>query len=96
MNYKLAKWEQVRQTALRLAGYLCQECKRHGITNPNDLHVHHVNPADERPDLIYDQRNLFVCCQKHHNEFEDRATGRLTKKGELLRMRVNRRTGITG
>lgn len=93
-RYKSARWEQTRQTALRLAGYVCQECKRHGVTSPDNLHVHHINPRDARPDLFYDQRNLYVLCQRHHNEMEDRTTGDLTRKGALLRDRLNRRRGI--
>lgn len=89
--YKSTKWKNARETSLRLAGYVCQECKRHGITNPNDLHVHHVNPIEERPDLMLDQRNLYVCCAGCHNQFEDRNTNQLTKKGEELRARMNRR-----
>lgn len=93
-RYKSARWDHTRQTALRLAGYVCQECKRHGRTTPDRLHVHHINPRDERPDLFYDQRNLYVLCQEHHNAMENRTTGGLTVKGENLRRRLNRHRGI--
>lgn len=34
------------------------------------LHVHHVEPVDERPDLAFDEENCVTVCATHHPMLE--------------------------
>ena len=91
--YNSKSWDRVRQYIRKRDGYLCQECKRYG-KRTTAKEVHHVNPLKERPDLALDERNLLTLCLKCHAEMDDRLTGGLTKKGEELRNRTNRKYGL--
>lgn len=94
MNYKNKRWKRVRAAAMKRAEHKCEECYRAGKLTYQNLHGHHVNPVWERPDLMYNSDNIYICCQEHHNSFEDRSTGVLSKDGEKLRKRINRKYGL--
>ena len=51
---------------------LCERCEENGIIRPMD-EVHHILPADERPDLFYSLDNLmslcFLCHKQVTNEY---------------------------
>ena len=91
--YNTSKWERTRNAVLRRDSYQCQECKRYGRIR-EAKHVHHVFPIEHYPELALDRRNLISLCQQCHNAMHDRDTHELSEKGEQLRERVRKRTGI--
>ena len=64
--YHSGRWKRKRAAILRRDGYLCQRCKRYGKQVPAVV-VHHIQHADERPDLIYTDSNLISLCSQCHN-----------------------------
>ena len=83
MNYKSARWKRKRQVILKRDSYLCKECLRYGKTTPATS-VHHIKPVESNPELKYDNKNLYSCCNECHNSFHNRLTGELTDKGMRL------------
>ena len=94
MIYETAKWERVRKSILRRDGYMCQECKRYGKRREGN-HVHHIFPVEHYPELAWEPKNMITLCQNCHNAMHDRDTHELSKKGEQLRERIKRKTGIS-
>lgn len=92
--YKTKAWRMKSKYIRERDEYLCQHCLRTGY-RIDGREVHHVNPLRERPDLALDERNLILLCAACHNRMEDRTAGRLTREGEKLRARINRKYGIT-
>ncbi len=88
--YKRKTWRHIRESVLTRDEYLCQECKRIGKSTPAE-HVHHIFPAAERPDLIFNMDNLVSLCKCCHNAMHERGTDTLTTKGEDLKRRTVRR-----
>lgn len=67
--YTSPEWLAVRDLALardadcilrRFVGGRCS----------GSLHVHHIEPRAERPDLALDLENLVTCCAGHHPSIE--------------------------
>ena len=87
MNYTDKKWRRKREVILKRDEYLCRECKRYGITSGATT-VHHIKPADDYPELRYNNKNLYSSCSKCHNSFHDRVTNELTQKGMDLLKRI--------
>lgn len=65
-DYTGRRWERKRQAILRRDGYMCRECRRYGRARAATI-VHHVKPADEYPELAWDDDNLVSLCQACHN-----------------------------
>lgn len=63
-------------------GFECQECKRRGVKTSSSL-VHHINQAEDRPDLFWSDDNLISLCSKCHEKMHDRLTGRLSRLGSF-------------
>ena len=55
--------------------------------------VHHVFPRDQFPELEWCTWNMISLSQEMHNRMHDRETGRLTKEGRDLLLRIARREG---
>lgn len=73
-DYKSARWKRKRESILKRDGYMCQRCKRYGRT-VSATTVHHIQHADERPDLAFESRNLISLCSACHNkEHPEKAT----------------------
>lgn len=81
------RWRRLRARVLRRDGYLCQEAARYGRSE-EATHVHHVWPADDFPELAYEEWNLVSLSQSAHDAMHDRLTGRLTALGESWRRRT--------
>ena len=80
-NYKGARWERHRAFVLRRDKYKCRECARFGRVTPADT-VHHVNPAEEYPELFWMAWNCVSLCSACHNKMHVRGTRTLTDLGK--------------
>lgn len=93
MNYCHKTWRAIRAAVLRRDEYLCQECRRYGITT-DGTEVHHVLPVEQcvggYERLKYDSRNLVTLCRDCHNAMHNRTDDTLTERGETLL----RRSGV--
>lgn len=81
------RWRQLRERALSRDGYLCQESKRYGKRVDAEV-VHHIWPAEQWPEYAYCLWNLVSLSGAAHDAMHDRATGKLTAKGESWRRRT--------
>ena len=65
--YHTSRWTKLQKTILSAYSYLDQwELARKKITPANT--VHHIVPADERPDLFFDPSNLVPLSRASHDE----------------------------
>lgn len=60
------RWDEASK-AYRRKHPLCVRCLNEGRTTPTEL-VDHITPADERPDLFWDESNWQSLCRPHHAE----------------------------
>ena len=60
--YHSPEWRKLRAKAIQELGPTCYAC---GSTTR--IHIDHVIPIAERPDLALDLRNLRPLCQRCHN-----------------------------
>lgn len=67
MDYKSKRWRHKAEQIKRRDKYLCQECLRYGRRTEATT-VHHIEPAEARPDLAYKNSNLISLCAKCHNK----------------------------
>lgn len=72
--YKSRRWQHKKRRILRRDKYLCQNCKRYGRHTPA-TDVHHIQHADERPDLWFDNDNLVSLCRGCHNKMHPEKGG---------------------
>ena len=86
-DYKSTRWERLRASVLRAAGYRCQHFARYGKWREAET-VHHIWPADRYPQFAWCRWNLIALSNEAHNMMHDRRTGRLTDAGEALRRRT--------
>jgi len=61
--YQSPEWRKLRGEAIRVLGRVCSGC---GSTDR--IHIDHVIPISERPDLALELRNLRPLCQRCHNK----------------------------
>lgn len=71
--YVSAEWKDLRKVVLKKQKSRCYDCMRKSpAVNRRGVHVHHVNPVRERPDLAlseYDELgniNLICLCDSCH------------------------------
>lgn len=83
------KWKEKSIEVREKANYLCEVCKDAGVITYQDIEVHHIEKVSERPDLLLDNFNAVVLCQKHHKEAD---SGRISKEylKELARRREDK------
>ncbi|MDY2986123.1 MAG: HNH endonuclease [Peptoniphilus sp.] len=79
-NYNRKKWKVKASVIKKRDNYECQECKRRGIKTDAEC-VHHINPAKDRPDLFWDNKNLISLCNNCHGKMHNRHNDTLTKLG---------------
>ena len=91
--YKTARWEHLRQQALRRDEYMCQCCKANNKMIQAEC-VHHVFPRDRYPQYANELWNLLSLCNDCHNEMHNRATGDLSDKGMLFMRSLAMSRGI--
>lgn len=64
-----SRWKRVSERVRRTSP-LCQDPfgwhKLSGVFSPA-VCVHHINPVDKRPDLMFDSENLLSLCQTCHD-----------------------------
>ena len=60
--YQSPEWRKLRGEAIQVLGKRCVSC---GSTD--HIHIDHVIPISERPDLALELRNLRPLCQCCHN-----------------------------
>lgn len=65
-DYNSQKWRRKRAAILRRDGYMCRYCRRFGRTR-EATEVHHIQHADEYPELAYTDANLVSLCHACHN-----------------------------
>lgn len=70
-HYATARHKEWRARVLRLAGYMCQECRKYGRNTPA-THAHHIKPLDDYPELAYTLSNGYAVCADCHNKIEPR------------------------
>ena len=49
-DYNSARWKRKREKILRRDGYMCRNCRKFGRSR-EATEVHHIQPADEYPEL---------------------------------------------
>ena len=81
------RWRHLRMQALRRDGFRCQDAARFGRT-VEAVTVHHIWPAEDFPEFAYCLWNLVSLSAAAHDSMHDRATRRLTPKGEALRRKT--------
>jgi 5-methylcytosine-specific restriction endonuclease McrA len=70
--YSKTRWRKFRAYVLSKRPY-CERCEEEGNPKPSEgLHVHHVKDRSTHPELAYDEDNVIVLCQGHHNQVEPR------------------------
>ena len=86
-GYKTGRWERLRARVLRRDGYRCREAARYGKVVEATT-VHHVWPVEDYPEWAWEAWNLIALSTQAHNAMHDRATGKLTERGESWRRRT--------
>lgn len=84
MEYQSRRWQKKSEHIKRRDGYQCQLCKRYGKLTPAKI-VHHIKPAEEYPELIWEDSNLISLCVACHNKIHEekgRAGLRSMRPGE--------------
>lgn len=66
-DYNSQKWKRKRLQILKRDGYMCQHCKRYGKAAPATT-VHHIQHADEYPEMAFVDKNLISLCEGCHNK----------------------------
>lgn len=88
MDYKSKRWRRKRREILRRDKERCRECRRYGIGATATV-AHHVFPAEDYPELIWESWNLIGLCESCHGAMHDRITGKLTPAGRGWQRRVS-------
>ena len=70
-HYTSTRHREWRAKVMKLAGYLCQECRKYGRTTPA-THAHHLKPVEDYPELAYVVGNGYAVCDSCHNKIEPR------------------------
>jgi 5-methylcytosine-specific restriction endonuclease McrA len=76
--YGTSRWKRTREKILRRDKYQCRICRRYGRL-VQATEVHHIQHADERPDLIYDPYNLISLCHSCHEKQHPEKVAKATK-----------------
>ena len=88
MDYKSKRWRRKRMRILRRDGFRCRECGRYGLA-VDATTVHHAWPAEDFPELEWEDWNLISLCSGCHGAMHDRVSGALTDLGLSWRRRVS-------
>jgi hypothetical protein len=68
--YDTLHWRELRARALARDCSRCTVSRLLGGECSGVLHVHHIEPADERPALAFELDNLATACAGHHARWE--------------------------
>jgi len=68
--YNSAAWLELAERVRVRDGHRCTVARLLGGRCSDILHVHHVIPRSERPDLELDEENCITACASHHPTLE--------------------------
>lgn len=68
--YSTLEWASLRDRVLRRDRKRCTVARLLGGDCSDVLHVHHIEPRTERPDLSLDEGNCATVCDRHHPTWE--------------------------
>jgi hypothetical protein len=68
--YTSLEWKLARERALARDGRRCSVARLLGGDCSATLHVHHLKPRKEHPELELDVDNLITTCSRHHPTLE--------------------------
>lgn len=68
--YDSPEWVAFREAVLARDRNRCVLRWLVGGTCSGVLHVHHIEPVEERPDLAFDRENAISACASHHPTLE--------------------------
>ena len=68
--YTSPAWRDLRERVLERDAEACVVGRLLRGDCGGVLHVHHIEPRDERPDLELDEDNLVTVCASHHPTWE--------------------------
>lgn len=80
--YNDQRYKTARGAALRRARFRCEECARYGKTTTATT-VHHIQPIEAHPELVFRADNLRALCPECHNKAHPEkggGRGRTTRK----------------
>ena len=72
--YTSRAWRRARIVALERSGWLCEECRREGITTGARI-VHHRHPLESGGAALPGETGLSALCFRHHETAHGRAPG---------------------
>ena len=75
--YSSGQWQFLRHSKLADEDFLCEECRRHGVTN-NATQIHHKVPILKDWSKRFDYDNLEALCYKCHKFLRDKNEGKYT------------------
>ena len=85
--YKTRRWKMLRQVALARDLFLCRRCFEAGILTKATV-VHHVQPVELAPWLMYVLDNLSCLCQACHNSVHRKGFKTVAKESKHHRARI--------
>lgn len=68
--YSTPEWITLRERVLARDDRRCTVSRLLGGACSETLHVHHIEPRSERPDLELDEDNCATVCSSHHPAWE--------------------------
>lgn len=81
--YTSPEWYAVRDAVRERDGNRCSVARLLGGDCSGALHVHHLIPREQRPDLALDEDNCVTACAHHHPQVEMLARLMSALRGEL-------------
>ena len=60
------RWQRLRQKYLQ-ENPLCTECYKYSVMTPS-REVHHIEPHNNNPELLFDEQNLMALCKSCHSK----------------------------
>lgn len=68
--YNSPEWRALRERVIVRDGARCTVARLLGGACTGTLHVHHIQPRDEYPELALDEDNCGTTCAGHHVKWE--------------------------
>lgn len=68
--YNSPEWRALRERVIARDGARCTVARLLGGACTGNLHVHHIQPRDEYPELALDEDNCATVCAGHHVRWE--------------------------
>lgn len=68
--YDSPEWDALRARVVERDGSRCLLAWLLGGSCDETLHVHHIEPIEERPELALEESNLVTACGRHHPMLE--------------------------